>query len=170
MSEKARRPPGIPDTSRAVRFARTAARLFLAAVFIYASLDKIAHPAAFAKDVYNYLILPDALINLTALVLPWFELFLGLCLLVGFWLPGAVAGAAGLLVVFTAAFAFNLARGVDVNCGCFATGAGGPALWAGWYLLRDIAFLAVALFLWRSVFRKERSGPQLARTADPIAR
>jgi uncharacterized membrane protein YphA (DoxX/SURF4 family) len=148
------------------RYAALAARLILAGVFIAASVDKIAHPAAFAKDVHNYLILPDALINLTALVLPWFELFLGLCLLAGFWLPGAVAGVNGLLVVFLAAFAFNLARGIDVNCGCFATGAGGPALWAGWYLLRDAAFLALALFLWSSVFRKARSRPTAAREAE----
>jgi hypothetical protein len=47
-----------------------AAGLALAGIFIYVNIDKIAHTAAFAKDVYNYQILPDALINLTSLVLP----------------------------------------------------------------------------------------------------
>jgi uncharacterized membrane protein YkgB len=124
----------------------------LAGIFIYASLDKIAHPAAFAKDIYNYQILPDALINLTALVLPWLELFLGLCLLAGIWLPGAVLTANGLLVVFLAALVFNLARGLDINCGCFSTGSEAPALSAGWYLLRDVGFLAVGVFLFYAVF------------------
>jgi hypothetical protein len=135
-----------------MRLARIVARLTLAGIFIYASLDKIAHPAAFAKDVYNYQILPDALINLTALVLPWLELFLGLCLLAGIWLPGAVLTANGLLVVFLAALVFNLARGLDINCGCFSTGSEAPTMSAGWYLLRDMGFFAVGVFLFYAVF------------------
>jgi uncharacterized membrane protein YphA (DoxX/SURF4 family) len=128
------------------------ARLVMAAIFIYASLDKIAHPAAFAKDVYNYQILPDALINLTALVLPWLEVFLGLCLLAGIWLPGAVLAVNGLLIVFLAALVFNMARGLDVNCGCFSTGSDAPAMSTGWYLLRDVGFFAVGAFLFYTVF------------------
>jgi uncharacterized membrane protein YphA (DoxX/SURF4 family) len=144
-----------PET---MRWASLAARLALAGIFIYASIDKIAHPASFAKDVYNYQILPDALINLTALVLPWLELFLGLCLLAGLWLPGAVLTANGLLVVFLAAFIFNMARGLDVNCGCFSTGSEAPAMSAGFYLLRDFGFFAVGVFLFYAVFLNR--GPQ----------
>jgi uncharacterized membrane protein YphA (DoxX/SURF4 family) len=135
-----------------MRLVRIVARLTLAGIFIYASLDKIAHPAAFAKDVYNYQILPDALINLTALVLPWLELFLGLCLLAGLWLPGAVLTVNGLMVVFLAAFVFNLSRGLDINCGCFSTGSEAPAMSAGWHLLRDMGFFAVGAFLFYTVF------------------
>jgi uncharacterized membrane protein YphA (DoxX/SURF4 family) len=144
-----------------LRWAALAARLAMAGIFIYASIDKITHPSAFAKDVYNYQILPDALINMVALVLPWFELFLGICLLAGFWLPGAVLTANGLLVVFLCTFAFNLARGLDVNCGCFSTGAAAPAMSAGWYLMRDALFLAVGIFLFCSVFfHGRRASPQ----------
>jgi hypothetical protein len=144
-----------PGASNHLRWRVLAARLILAGIFIYASLDKIAHPAAFAKDVYNYQILPDALINLTALVLPWLELFLGLCLLAGIWLPGAVLTVNGLLGVFLAALVFNLARGLDINCGCFSTGSEAPAMSAGWYLLRDAGFLAVGIFLFYAVFLTE---------------
>ena len=136
-----------------MRLAVLAARLLMAGIFIYASLDKIAHPAAFAKDVYNYQILPDALINLTALVLPWLELLLGLCLLAGIWLPGAVLTVNGLLLVFLTALVFNLARGLDVNCGCFSTGSDAPVMSTAWYLLRDVGFLAVGAFLFFGVFR-----------------
>ena len=128
----------------------------MAGIFIYASIDKIANPAAFAKDVYNYQILPDALINLTALILPWLELFLGLCLVAGIWLPGAVITVNGLLIVFMASLIFNLARGLDVNCGCFSTGSDAPAISAGWYLLRDVGFLAVGVFLFYVVFLQRR--------------
>jgi uncharacterized membrane protein YphA (DoxX/SURF4 family) len=142
---------GIRKNSNRMRWAQLAARLIMAGIFIYASIDKIAHPAAFAKDVYNYQILPDALINLTALVLPWLELFLGLCLLAGIWLPSAVLAVNVLLIVFLAALIFNLARGLDVNCGCFSTGSDGPAMSSGWYLLRDVGFLAVGVFLFHAV-------------------
>jgi hypothetical protein len=146
----------------AMRLARIVARLTLAGIFIYASLEKIAHPAAFAKDVYNYQILPDTLINLTALVLPWLELFLGLCLLAGIWLPGAVLTANGLLIVFLAALVFNLARGLDINCGCFSTGSEAPAMSTTYYLIRDVAFLVIGAFLFVSVFLPavgRRKGP-----------
>ena len=152
-----------------MRLARIVARLVLAGIFIYASLEKIAHPAAFARDVYNYQILPDVLINLTALVLPWLELFLGLCLLAGIWLPGAVLTANGLLVVFLAALVFNLARGLDINCGCFSTASEAPAMSAGWYLLRDVGFLTVGIFLFYAVFvhrRRERPESMSALRRD----
>jgi uncharacterized membrane protein YphA (DoxX/SURF4 family) len=142
--------------SKCLRWAQVAARLIMAGIFIYASIDKIAYPAAFAKDVYNYQILPDALINLTALILPWLEMFLGLCLVAGIWLPGAVITVNGLLIVFMASLIFNLARGLDVNCGCFSTGSDAPAISAGWYLLRDVGFLAVGVFLFYVVFLQRR--------------
>jgi len=142
--------------SKGLRWAQVAARLIMAGIFIYASIDKIAYPAAFAKDVYNYQILPDALINLTALILPWLEMFLGLCLAAGIWLPGAVITVNGLLIVFMASLIFNLARGLDVNCGCFSTGSDAPAISAGWYLLRDVGFLAVGVFLFYVVFLQRR--------------
>jgi uncharacterized membrane protein YphA (DoxX/SURF4 family) len=142
--------------SKGLRWSQVAARLIMAGIFIYASIDKIAHPAAFAKDVYNYQILPDALINMTALVLPWLELLLGVCLLAGIWLPGAVITVNGLLIVFLASLIFNLARGLDVNCGCFSTGSDAPAISAGWYLLRDVGFLAVGVFLFYVVFLQRR--------------
>jgi uncharacterized membrane protein YphA (DoxX/SURF4 family) len=147
--------------STAMRWSLIAARLAMAGIFIFASIDKIAHPAAFAKDVFNYQILPDAMINLTALVLPWLELLLGLCLLAGVWMPGAVLSANGLLLIFLAALVFNLARGLDVNCGCFSTGSDAPAMSTTYYLVRDIGFLALGAFLFYGVFLVNRpEGPK----------
>lgn len=128
----------------------------LAGIFIYASVYKILDPAAFAKEVYNYQILPDHLINLTALVLPWLELFIGLCLSAGICLHGAALMANGLLTVFLVSLVFNLARGLDINCGCFGGGGDAPAMWTGWYLLRDLLFLSVGLFLFYTVFWHRR--------------
>lgn len=117
-------------------------RLILGAVFVFASIDKIRHPEAFAELVYNYQMLPDQLVNIFAIVLPWLELLLGGCLLVGVWLPGAVILANMLLVTFFGSLLFNIARGLDINCGCFSTSTEhveGTTM--AWYVLRDSGFL-----------------------------
>ncbi|MFH1123609.1 MAG: MauE/DoxX family redox-associated membrane protein [Pseudomonadota bacterium] len=133
------------------------ARLILGAVFIYASINKIAYPAAFAEAVYNYQILPDALINLTAIILPWVELILGVLLVLGIWLPGSVLLSNLLLLIFLSALVFNLARGLDVQCGCFSTiQEGGNNVPAAWYVFRDGLFLLPAFYLFHYTFRGKR--------------
>ncbi|MCU0573183.1 MAG: DoxX family protein [Syntrophobacteraceae bacterium] len=130
-------------------------RLILGAIFIVSSVGKILDPGAFAKIVYNYQLLPDVLINLVAIILPWLELMLGICLMGGFRLPGAVTLANGLLVVFFGALVFNVARGLDVHCGCFSTSTeGDPA--TTWYLIRDAAFLLMGGYLFYAVMFARR--------------
>ena len=80
------------------------ARLIVGAVFIYVSIDKILHPAAFATAVYNYQILPGFLLNPTAIVLPWLELILGLFLVIGLFREGSVCIAMVLMLVFLGAW------------------------------------------------------------------
>ncbi|WP_372683645.1 cation diffusion facilitator family transporter, partial [Desulfosarcina sp.] len=135
-----------------------ALRLLLGAVFLYASYDKILHPEAFAQAVYNYQILPDGLINLAALVLPWLELLLGLCLVAGVWLPGTTVLSTTLLAVFIGALVFNQIRGLDVHCGCFSTETTeGPA--DLWTVARDVSFLVVSAYLTVKTFLSNRSAP-----------
>lgn len=135
-----------------------AARLFLAVVFIFASVDKILHPAEFAKAVYLYQILPGPLINLAALILPWLELALGLCLVAGIWLPGVVLWSNALLGTFFAALLFNVIRGLDIHCGCFSTSLdpAGASLMT-WYLFRDAFFLLAGGYLLVGLFWVPRS-------------
>ncbi len=132
-------------------------RFILGGIFIYASLDKIHHPAAFAEAVYNYKILPAYLIDSTAIVLPWLELVIGLCLILGLWLPGASFLSSLLIGIFFVAILFNAARGLDVHCGCFSTSNstthGAPM---GWYLIRDGLFLVLAGYLCFRVLRGKR--------------
>jgi uncharacterized membrane protein YphA (DoxX/SURF4 family) len=132
-------------------------RLFLGAVFVYAAYDKILHPMDFARAVYNYQILPEILVNLVALVLPFLELLIGLCLILGVWLPGATVISSGLLVVFISALSFNLFRGLDVHCGCFSTEGAGEG--AGIFtVLRDVFFLVVSGCLFLGVFMNREKG------------
>jgi len=127
-------------------------------MFIYASVDKILHPASFTEAVYNYKILPDALINLTAIILPWLELLQGIFLILGIRLPGAALLCNLLLVTFFVALVFNLARGLDIHCGCFTTSQEATLnLCMCLYMIRDGIFLLLGFYLFsRILFRKRR--------------
>jgi uncharacterized membrane protein YphA (DoxX/SURF4 family) len=134
-----------------------ALRLLLGAFFVYASLDKIASPAGFAKIVYQWQVAGPVPSNLVAATLPWVELLAGLLLIVGVWRREAALVIALLLVVFLAASASVLARGIDVqNCGCVsvakeAVESAWPPAWTrgvGWFLVvRNLLMLGVALAL-----------------------
>lgn len=137
-------------------------RLALGGVFIAASIDKIIHPGQFAKIIQNYQILPDYLISMAAIVLPWLEALLGLFIIAGVWLPGAVVLADFLLAAFFSALIFNIARGIDVHCGCFSTEVTG-APHTSWYVIRDSLFLLLGLAVLVQVFgggKKVRLGSE----------
>lgn len=131
-------------------------RISLGIIFLVASYDKILHPQQFSLAVYQYQILPDSLVNLAALILPWLELLIGLCLLANIWLPGAGVLSAALMMVFTGSLIFNHLRGLDIHCGCFSTDVSeGPA--DLWTIARDIVFLAMTLYLVFIIFAKRWS-------------
>ncbi len=132
-------------------------RLLLGAVFIAASIDKMAHPAEFATIVSNYRILPARLINIVAIVLPWLEAVLGLFILCGWWLSGAIVLANLLLLVFFGALAQAVARGIDINCGCFSVKAAASPHTL-WNLARDLLFLLLGAAVTVHVFRTHSAG------------
>ena len=123
-----------------------AARLILGGVFVFASVDKILHPAAFADAVYNYQILPDSLINVAAIILPWLELVLGSLLIIGVWMPGTVIISNLLLLTFIGVLVYNTSRGLDIHCGCFSTEPSEDPL-SIWTIARDAFFLVPAAYL-----------------------
>jgi len=96
-----------------------AARVVLGAVFIVASIDKIADPSAFAVSIDNYRILPQGLPLVVATVLPWVEILCGFGLLFGLFIRGSSLLTMLMLAVFTAAVISGLLRGLDISCGCF---------------------------------------------------
>jgi hypothetical protein len=71
-------------------------------------------------------------------------------------MPGTVIWCNTLLVVYIGALCFNLARGLDVNCGCFSTTKGSTISIET--ILWDVAFLALSVYLLFFVFMKRTSG------------
>ena len=130
-------------------------RVLLGAFFVYASLDKIWNPAAFAKIVYQWQVVGPVPSNLVAVTLPWVELVAGALLLAGAWRRESALVVALLLVVFLVAAGSVMARGIDVaNCGCVSVekaeaASSWPPAWTkgvGWFLVsRNLVLLGVAL-------------------------
>ncbi len=106
------------------RVIELAARIVVGLVFLLYGLDKIAHPDDFARAIANYRLLPEALVNLVAVTLPWVECVCGLLLLAGQWVRSAALVSAFLLGVFVVAVSITLARGLDIACGCLNADAG----------------------------------------------
>ncbi len=119
----------------------TIMRIMVGLVFIYASLDKIANPAYFAGTIQNYQILPDLLINLAAIILPWLELICGILLTSGLWHQSAAIIVSALTMIFILAIGSVIFRGLDIECGCF--GSGSSANWGR--IIEDIFLLAFSL-------------------------
>ncbi len=132
-------------------------RMVVGCVLLYASADKILHPQDFAAIVKGYRLLPEALVNLTAIWLPWFELVLGVCLYAGLWRQGALLLATSLLAAFWLAIIVNYFRGIDVDCGCFSSASSDPFKAAPmlWYIGRDALLLALPLAAWEAQRRAE---------------
>jgi uncharacterized membrane protein YphA (DoxX/SURF4 family) len=128
-------------------------RFILGGLFIYASIDKIAHPGDFAKILYNYRLFPDFSINLLAIMVPWIEMITGLFLVAGFFKQTAAIMLSILLFLFIAALSINLIRGLDFNCGCFSTVSSGKSDPLG-LIFRDFLILIPALII--SFFHREK--------------
>ena len=141
-------------------------RLLVGVIFIAASIGKILDPGAFAQVVYNYQILPDSFINVTAIVLPSLELVLGSLLLLGRWLPGTVVLANLLFLAFFSSLLFNLARGLDIHCGCFSSSTQGDPM-TTWYLIRDALFLLLGGYLLYGVFLKQAGEDERCANSSP---
>lgn len=136
---------GAGYASEKYRLLEPACRILLGLIFLLYGFDKVPYPDDFARAIANYKILPEFLINLIAVILPWVEVACGLLLLSGQWVRSAALVSAFLLVVFVIAVSVALVRGLDISCGCFNTHGGRKI---GLKLLgEDLLLLAMAFAL-----------------------
>jgi putative oxidoreductase len=132
-------------------------RLGLGALLVASGALKLGDPAAFAAEIANYHLLP-ALSPLLAVTLPPVELVLGLALLAGPrpWLRAAALAATLVLTVFTVAVTSVVARGINVDCGCFGSAASPVTLLT---VLRDLALVAAAVAIYMLTTRAPTAPP-----------
>jgi len=159
-------------------------RLVIGAIFVYAGYAKLTYPnhnlwpwfmlkfsvsanlSTFAFQVESYKVLGAAGSSLVAHSLPFAEIALGLLLLVGWQLRVCATIVstilAGFLFVVTRAYLLHM----DINCGCFGT----PEPLTGMTVLRDAAFVSLALVMTVFAFQEARKPhPWTAPAASPGA-
>jgi len=120
------------------------ARIILAGVFVYASIHKIAYPDEFYGAIMNYQILPQYGAYALAYLLPMLEMFAGLALLSGKFLPTSLLMIYGMLLIFIAAIISAWLRGLDISCGCFGEGNSGEYFAV---IVRDIFLLLLCMII-----------------------
>ena len=117
-------------------------RLLLGGVFVWAGAVKALDVPAFAGQVAAYQLLPYVWNYAVAATLPYVELLAGGALLLNFRSKSAALLIAALNALFIVVLASVLARGLNIDCGCFGPDAGTTPLQA---LGRDVLLLALAV-------------------------
>ena len=120
---------------------------------------------SFAATIQSYkLSLPDDVVVFTARFLPWFELGLGILLLIGVQLRWVATAASLLLLTFFSVLVRSFALGMNIDCGCF--GPGDKLTWKT--LLRDGLLVAVSLSVTVGAFlTRRKAGAVSAMTQEP---
>jgi putative oxidoreductase len=97
-------------------------RLVLGAVFVWAGVVKVMGPVDFLVSSYGYEThLPETLLRLAVVTLPWIEILAGIAIISGVWLEAGLLASAMLLGLFLVLTGQAWLRGLDISCGCFGT-------------------------------------------------
>lgn len=108
----------LPTSWRTV--VRGLALVAVAGVFLYAAQSKIIEPRQFVVSIKNYRILPESLLHLAALTLPWVELGAAIALLLPRTRRAGGILILGMLTMFVCAVSYSaLYQGYNIDCGCF---------------------------------------------------
>jgi len=135
------------------------AQCCIGVVFLAAALGKIGDAGAFAGQIHHFRLLPFGLENTLAITLPWIELIAALALLLRYRPRAGAVVTAGLMALFVFVVAAAVARGLDIECGCFGTADASRVGTAK--LIENVGLLALALIA--SLKPAERQGSAVER-------
>ena len=118
-------------------------RVALGCAFLASALPKIRQPYDFLSSVYGFELVGPKLGMVVAMTLPWMELLVGICLVGGIFVSGALLVSAAMGAMFAFVLASALYRGLDISCGCFSTSTGGKISYVT--LIRAVVILLASL-------------------------
>ena len=125
------------------------ARMVLGVVLIVAGAIKLPSPAASARAVRAFQILPYDLAGYVGYALPAVEVLVGLLLVAGLFTRASAAVGGLLMLAFVIGIISAWMRGLNIDCGCFGGGGTIEASQTqyGKDLLRDAGLAACAAWL-----------------------
>jgi len=85
--------------------------------------------------------------NLVALILPWVELLVGICIIGGILVDGSSILIIIMNVIFIFAISQALARGISIECGCFSTSSDSGSTIGINTIIRDIGYLIMGFIV-----------------------
>jgi uncharacterized membrane protein YphA (DoxX/SURF4 family) len=92
-------------------------RISLATIFIYAGVVKLFDPKAFARVISAYDIIPEMLLPVFAVGLPFIETVAGIGLLLD--IKGTLTVISSLMVLFILVLGYGVLQNLNIDCGCF---------------------------------------------------
>jgi uncharacterized membrane protein YphA (DoxX/SURF4 family) len=138
-------------------------RVALGSIFLYAAYSKLHFSGRwhlgdyqffFGMAIDSYKMLPVSAVEWMARILPWFELALGVLLIIGAGLRWVGSITSVQLLVFIGAMVRAKILGLQINCGCFGNNEKlGTAT-----LIRDSSMLVLALAVTIAAFLIKKRG------------
>ena len=125
------------------------ARLILGVVLLVAGGLKVTSPAASARAVRAFQILPFDFAGYVGYALPVVEMLVGLLLVAGLFTRVSALGGGLLMLAYMIGISAAWMRGLNIDCGCFGGGGtiGASETQYGADLLRDAGLAACAVWL-----------------------
>jgi uncharacterized membrane protein YphA (DoxX/SURF4 family) len=147
-----------------VKFIDRAMVLFLAAIFLFSSLDKVFHYDGFVNALRDYVLVPHGTAPFLAIPVICAELLIGVGLLLPPWRRQAALTAVFVLLAFTAAIGLNKLYGSNGICGCWFTIT--LAKSSEIHLLQNLLLTALAANIW---WEQRRRPPVLSEPSSAAA-
>jgi uncharacterized membrane protein YphA (DoxX/SURF4 family) len=124
----------------------TFVRVALGLLLIAAGALKVGHAPDLASAIAGFrLPLPPEIVEPIALILPFFEVFLGAYLVAGLFTRLAAWITCAQFALYAAVIASAVIRNIPANCGCFGPNDAATADWP--HVAFDAALALLALFL-----------------------
>jgi uncharacterized membrane protein YphA (DoxX/SURF4 family) len=120
-------------------------RVLLGGLLIVTGALKIGHAPDLAAAIAGFRLLPAGAVGPLALALPFFELLLGIYLVIGLKTRTTAIVAAAQFVIYGAAIASAVIRHIPANCGCFGPQDAAVADWP--HVAFDLALALVSAFI-----------------------
>ena len=109
----------LPSGIKWLNYFQLFSRIALGSMFLLSAIHKLQMPYQFLSDIYAYRVVGPTLGLNAAMILPWLELVVAVCLLGNVMMFGALLVSSMLGLVFFTLIGHTLYQGYNIKCGCF---------------------------------------------------